>query len=64
MRQSRFVATATLSQKITACTVFSASAVYANKPEYLGEVDEEVSARFGFRWGSKQLKASVEGGAV
>lgn len=50
MRQSRFTATATLSQKMTDGTVLSISAVYANKPEYLGEVDEELSARFGLKW--------------
>lgn len=50
MKQSRFVATATLSQKMSNNTTLSLSAVYANKPEYLGEVDEEVSAHFGFKW--------------
>lgn len=50
MRQSRFVATLTVSQKMTDNTVLSLSAVYAEKPEYLGEVDEKVSANFGIKW--------------
>ncbi len=50
MRQSRFLATATFSQVMAKKTLFSISLVYANKPEYLGEVDEEVSARFGIKW--------------
>lgn len=55
MRQSRLVSTATISQKITKCTVLSVGAVWAEKPEYRGEVDQEVSARFGFRWGKSDL---------
>lgn len=50
MRQSRFVATLTLTQAVTDGADLSISAVYANKPEYLGEVDQEVSARFGLKW--------------
>ena len=56
MMQSRFVATATLSQKLTACTVFSVSGVYANRPQFRGEVDEEFSTRFGIKYGQKQLE--------
>ncbi len=50
MRQARFVATATFSQRMGKTTLFSVSAVYANRSEYRGEVDEEVSARFGLKW--------------
>jgi hypothetical protein len=50
MRQSRFTATATLSQKMTDNTELSISAVWANKPEYRGEVDEELSANLGLKW--------------
>lgn len=50
MLQSRWTATATLSQKMSDNTVLSISAVWAEKPEYRGEVDEEVSANFGFKW--------------
>ena len=63
MRQNRFVATAMLTQKTSACTAASFGFVYANKPEFLGEVDEEVSARFGIRWDNKQLEGcSANGG--
>lgn len=47
---SRFVATATYSEKLPGGFVASFSAVYANKPEFRGEVDEEISARFGLKW--------------
>lgn len=50
MRQDRFVATATFIQKLSDGTATSLSLVYANKPEYLGEVDEELSARVGLRY--------------
>ncbi len=50
MRQDRFVATATVSQKMSDSSVLSISAVYADKPEYLGEVDHELSANLGLRW--------------
>lgn len=50
MRQDRFVATATFIQKLADGTATSLSLVYANKPEYLGEVDEELSARVGLRY--------------
>lgn len=57
-RQSRLTATATISQKMSDNTVLSLSAVWAEKPEYLGEVDEEVSARFGLKWQRDKPKTS------
>ncbi len=45
MRNDRFVATASYTLDI-----YSFSVVYANKPEYLGEVDEELSARVGLKF--------------
>lgn len=56
MKQSRFLATATLSQKMSNNTTLSLSAVYANRPEYRGTVDEAVSARFGFKWQADKEK--------
>ena len=50
MRQSRFVATLTLTQAMTNSADLSVSAVYANRPEFLGEVDQTVSARFGLKF--------------
>lgn len=50
MRQDRLVATATVSQKMSDKSVFSISLVWADESEYLGEVDEELSANAGIRW--------------
>jgi len=50
MRQSRFVATATYSQNLFDGNGLSLSIVYANRPEYRGEVDEEFSARAGLKF--------------
>jgi len=50
MRQDRLVATATVSQKMSDKSVFSFSLVWADEPEYLGDVDEELSANAGIRW--------------
>jgi hypothetical protein len=50
MLQSRFVATASLSQKMSDNSIVSLSLVWANKPEYLGDVDENLSASLGLRW--------------
>jgi hypothetical protein len=50
MRQSRLTATATLSQKMSDKSIFSIGVAWAEKPEYLGEVDEELSANLGLRW--------------
>ena len=45
MRNDRFVATATYTFNLA-----SFSLVWANKPEYLGEVDKELSARVGLKF--------------
>ena len=49
-RNNRFIATLTFSQKMTGDMSAAFSVVYANKPEYLGEVDEELGARVGLRY--------------
>lgn len=49
-RNNRFVATLTFTQKLTGDMSAAISAVYANKPEYLGEIDEELGARVGLRY--------------
>ncbi len=51
MKQSRFTATATLSQKASDNSTYSLSFAYANKPEYLGEINHELSANLGLKWG-------------
>jgi len=58
MRQDRLVATATVSQKMSDKSVFSISLVWADEPEYLGEVDEEFSANLGLRWSMDKDKPS------
>jgi len=50
MRQDRLVATTSLSQTLTNGTTASLSLVWANKPEFLGEVDKELSARVGLKY--------------
>jgi hypothetical protein len=50
IRQDRFVATATYSQKISNASILSFGLVYANKSEFRGDVDHEVSARFGLNY--------------
>lgn len=50
MKNDRFVATGTYIQELSDDTSLSFSLVYANKPEYLGEVDEELGTRFGLRY--------------
>lgn len=50
IRQSRLTATATLSQKMAEKTILSIGVAWAEKPEYLGEVDEKTSANLGLRW--------------
>lgn len=47
--KERGVATLTLVQQVTEKTAAIVSLVWANKPEYLGEVDEELSARVGLK---------------
>lgn len=50
MRQSRLVATATYTQNLFDGNVLSLSVVWAERPEYRGEVDEEFSARAGLKF--------------
>jgi hypothetical protein len=54
MRQDRLVATATVSQKMSDRSVMSISVVWADEPQYLGEVDEELSANLGLKWSLDQ----------
>lgn len=49
-RQNRFIATATLTQRVDDDMSLQVSFVWANKPEYLGDVEEEISARAGIRY--------------
>jgi hypothetical protein len=49
-RNNRFVATLTFTQKLTDDVATTLSAVWANKPQYRGEVDEELGARFGLKY--------------
>lgn len=50
MLKSRLVATLTFTQGMTLNTGMSFSLVYANKPEFLGDVDDKLSANLGIRW--------------
>ncbi len=50
MKNSRWINTLTYSQQVANETAASISLVWANKPEFLGEVDEELSARLGLKW--------------
>ncbi len=49
-RQDRWLATGTFTQNVVGGNVLSLSIVYASKPEYLGEVDEQLSARVGLKF--------------
>lgn len=49
-RKDRSVATLSFSQKIAGETAFTLGLVYANRPEFRGDVDKEVSARFGLNY--------------
>jgi hypothetical protein len=53
-RQDRGLVVATLTQRILGKQLVALSLVYATKPEFRGEVDEEISARLGFnyKWGN------------
>jgi hypothetical protein len=50
-REDRLVATLTMTQKLADGTDGHVSLVWASKPQYLGEVDEELSARVGLKYG-------------
>jgi hypothetical protein len=52
-RQDRGTLSVTLSQRVLGKTTLAVSLVYGTKPEFRGEVDEELSARLGFnyKWG-------------
>jgi hypothetical protein len=54
MRNNRFVSSATVTQELAQGGFITLGMAYANKPEYLGEVDQELSARLGinFKLGS------------
>ena len=49
-RQNRLVATATLTQRVDQDLSLEVSFIWANKPQYRGEVDEELGARAGLRY--------------
>lgn len=50
MRNNRFVATATYTLRVLDGNAFTLGLIYANKPEFLGEVDQELGARFGLKF--------------
>ncbi len=50
MRQNRLFSTATYSQRISDTAAVSLSVVYANKPEFRGEVGTEISAQLGLNY--------------
>ena len=56
-RQARLVALATVTQKMTEDISASFSVLWANKPEYLGEVDEDLGARLGLKYKIDRAKA-------
>lgn len=49
-RQNRFVASAAFSRRISADLTGGLTFVYANKPEFRGDVDKELSARLGVKF--------------
>jgi hypothetical protein len=49
-RQNRFVGSATYTQRIAPSLSLAAGVSYASAPEFLGEVEHEVSATFGLRY--------------
>jgi hypothetical protein len=55
---SRLVATATFTQKMSDDTSASFSIIYANRPEFLGEVDKGLSARVGLKYKIDKKKDS------
>ncbi len=61
-KQGRFVSTATFTEKISETMAVSVGVVYANRPEYRGEVDEELSARAGLRFNLDRKDGSSQTG--
>lgn len=57
-RQDRLVATATFTQKMSDDSTASLSFIYASKPEFLGEVDKNLSARLGVKYKMDKKKDS------
>ncbi len=49
-RQDRGMGTVTFSQRVAQGSILSFSLVYASKPEFRGDVDEELSARVGLNY--------------
>jgi hypothetical protein len=49
-RQDRGVLSATFSQRILGSTILALSLVYGTKPEYRGDVDQEIGAHIGFNY--------------
>jgi hypothetical protein len=49
-RQSRFVGSATYTQRVSESMSLAAGVSYASRPEFLEEVDHKVSANFGLRY--------------
>lgn len=56
----RLTASLTFTQKVTDSSAATLSVVYANKPELLGEVDEELSARVGLKFSLDKEKDSSD----
>ena len=50
VREDRFTASLTYSQRVSAGTAVVLGLSYANKPEFLGQVDDKLSANFGIRY--------------
>ncbi|HEX4966532.1 MAG TPA: hypothetical protein VF173_37330 [Thermoanaerobaculia bacterium] len=57
-RQSRLVAMATFTHEMSDNTATSFTVIYASKPEYLGEVDKNLSARVGLKYKIDKKKDS------
>lgn len=49
-RNDRFVASLTYSQKISEALTLPLGITYANKAEFLGDVDDRLGVHLGFRW--------------
>lgn len=58
-RENRLVASGSYSYRISSNLVFATGISYASRPEFLGEVDNKVSANFGLRY---RLVQSPSGG--